>query len=1177
MPDTIGRIEVPDITPSGTFPVRPLPGSGRALAPEVAIHTFRSGSTRIEQRFLLGTEAQRFRVVAGALGRPEITALRNFWNSNQGAYGSFTYNAPNEANLAGGTTPHIVRFAQRDLTFEYLTDFLASVGVELIEVPQGNGPSFDVEKTVLRVPDAPLSEALLEQDQILIPLLKIRVDEEAVPTVYISDRRVTIGGHLHQARLLKWEGISQSITGEPDRAVFTLGNADGVMTAFLSDTDCWAAEIEFSLFHRNSLTKIDLWRGHWQEARYRAESFEFHLTAGDGLFALTLPYPPRRITRTCGKLHKGPACPNGTVGTNAETPCGKSFDGPAGCVFHGMQEYFGGILTKPQPVRTADNSTGVWGFGRSPLMSTSIISPSLYEQVLPEHYVNNWTYPLPVRAKLISGRDEGDFYDALGILGAGPVGAFAPGHKLDGSLNHGPGNYGLRTSLGHDPNPDPFSLGEGGHGQAQAYGPERAAGVAFIELRRSDEKGLQLTKLSDHDLEGFLAQGLGGWTWTAPGARAWADALTNPVWIQCNAILRALGLHHADVSAATQEEVIDVEAAIDLAANVCDVSVPSLVARRPIETSAPTLPGPDPNDTAGYDAIVPAGTPSTITEKQFQFTGSIQEEKPLRDWLREIGNSYLGFWTFRGGRFRPGSRFHSGSTDTYTDGNIIIGSLEVALHKPAFNRLVLVYADEEFGYVSNSVEFYDVDHAVRMGRGGQPLFTRQEMNLVGVSDKSQALRLLICRLREELGGANAGEQKKARRYTWKTTVLGLASECGNVASLTHPDVPAGAECRIERWRLSPDYSITLEAKTTTDSMYEYTTGPKPADAAIPELPVDPEPKPQDWGFAVDTTGDGYLRFSRLYCNLFQRTVAEARFDVYHVDESAAAVCSLVGGCDNGQTVFNYVGQAPEPGEWIQVRSELMQVLGVSETEIVVSRGALGTSAVAHARSASAISNPAEHRAAFDVEGTGWYPGELATLDPSAEYHPICGFESGRLTVTLPYPDLTGQSVYADPRIWRVRKTTVVISLPPRFFVSPARAQFEYPFSLPHARVLLIEGKLRNQAGLESETIRRAARLRTDGGNALEFVHPELLAGYFTNAFDPVRVPIAQSFRGATMRVTLPGAGPLPAPRAVPSLRRASVSATGTLAIGGEVSLGSTVVVNHRDARLVERAAVDGHR
>ena len=123
-----------------------------------------------------------------------------------------------------------------------------------------------------------------------------------------------------------------------------------------------------------------------------------------------------------------------------------------------MKKYYGGILAEPQSVRIKDNSTGMWGFGRSPLTSTSLVADSIYDQVLPEIYTDN---EMPVNCKLAAGRDESDFYEAMGIVGEGPLGAFTTprmvdkdgdgnaetfvGHTLDGQQHHGFPKNDLRT------------------------------------------------------------------------------------------------------------------------------------------------------------------------------------------------------------------------------------------------------------------------------------------------------------------------------------------------------------------------------------------------------------------------------------------------------------------------------------------------------------------------------------------------------------------------------------------------------------------------------------------------------------------------------------------------------------------------------------------------------------
>jgi hypothetical protein len=794
MPDYIGNVPVPEITPSGVFPLTPDYPLEVRRDHEVVVHQFGSGNAKIEQRFLLGTGARRFTIRKQWLRDAERIALRNFWESKYGPYGAFTYNAPNDDGT--GTTPITCRFANEPLSWEMVADWACSLGVTLIEIPQAT-PSYSINQTVNRFPPAALQTALLSQVQEIIPLIRIQPLQPGYPAIHLSDRRCTIDVQLYQARLIELDGISQSTGNESDEAQFTFGNADRVMRDVANDVDLFRAEIAFSLFHVGAGTKLDLWKGNI--VNWSCDSGpEFRVTAADGLYELSLPYPTRRISRTCWKQFKGPACPY----SGPDTSCDKGFDTPNGCRAHGMDNYFGGIMAKPQGVRIKDNSTGVWGFGRSTLTSVSLVADSIYDQVLPEIYTDS---ALPINAKIASGRDESDFYSAVGIVGEGPLGAYGTGSKLDGQYHHGyPGPLGLLENLGPDPNPTAF-----GFDTDAPVIPERAAGTAFVMIRRSDAKGLQLSRLSEHAMEVVVAQGLGGWTWTGPGNRTWQPALTNPIWIAVNMLLRARGIRMGANATSQQldfaETLFDVDAAI-AAAVICDEQVSKLVG---------------------------AGT-----ETQFKFRGVLQEEKPLRDWLQEVLMNCLGYYTFANGKLKLGVRVNSSALEAFTEGNILFRSLQLAPLKPSFNHLTANFADEDFDFVANSISLYDIDHASLLGGAGGPLFLKSTVNLSGTASKSQAARIITVRLREELGGITPTEWKAARQVAFKTTVLALNTEPGMVCSLTHPDMPGGGgEFRVTGWRLNKDYSIDIQGRTVTDSMYDLVSGPKPADV-VPEPPAE---------------------------------------------------------------------------------------------------------------------------------------------------------------------------------------------------------------------------------------------------------------------------------------------------------------------------------------------------
>jgi hypothetical protein len=132
---------------------------------------------------------------------------------------------------------------------------------------------------------------------------------------------------------------------------------------------------------------------------------------------------------------------------------------------------------------------------------------------------------------------------------------------------------------------------------------------------------------------------------------------------------------------------------------------------------------------------------------------------------------------------------------------------------------------------------YDIDRATLLGGAAGPLFLKSNVNLSGTCTKSQAARIISIRLREELGGTSIAEWKAARQLVFRTTVLALNTEPGMVCSMTHPDMPGGlGEFRVSSWKLNKDYSIDIQGRTTTDSMYDLVAGPKPADVAATPVP-----------------------------------------------------------------------------------------------------------------------------------------------------------------------------------------------------------------------------------------------------------------------------------------------------------------------------------------------------
>jgi hypothetical protein len=233
-------------------------------------------------------------------------------------------------------------------------------------------------------------------------------------------------------------------------------------------------------------------------------------------------------------------------------------------------------------------------------------------------------------------------------------------------------------------------------------------------------------------------------------------------------------------------------------------------------------------------------------ERQYYFRGALKERKPLRDWLREICNCGLGFYTFVDGKLWIGIRNDSSVRDVgnaYTRDTILFKSLQVAPHKPQFNWLTGQFGDEEFDFQLNNVTVYDIDHARHVGTPDSPEYHMSTMTFPGISSKSQCARVVTTRLREELGGADIEEQLRARDLRWRTTILGLRTMAGDVVSMEHDWLPPNpdnsnrkyAEGRCQRWTLNPDWSIDIEATPTTNHMYDLTYGDKPDDVMAPPI------------------------------------------------------------------------------------------------------------------------------------------------------------------------------------------------------------------------------------------------------------------------------------------------------------------------------------------------------
>ena len=322
MSDTIGRITVPTVINSGqTFPLTTQYPFGFSVERPVIVHRFGSLDAKQEQRYYAGIGPRKFQFKRPNLNWSESRQLKAFWESMQGPWQAFTYNVPNPD---GTTTGVLVTFEQAPISFEYLRN-AAQVGLNLVEVVDpAAAPSYTVASTCLRFPSSGLATALLSEVQQIVPLVHIRVRESAVADIYLSDRRVTVGGQLYLPRLVGIGEagsdvlISQDIKGASDNVRFAFGNGDRVMTQLANDTDLKYAEIDLCLFHVNSGILLQLWKGVIQN--YVSDGTPvFPVTCSDGFFQIMNQYPERQLSRQCWKtFDDGVNCPYAAHGSGGD-------------------------------------------------------------------------------------------------------------------------------------------------------------------------------------------------------------------------------------------------------------------------------------------------------------------------------------------------------------------------------------------------------------------------------------------------------------------------------------------------------------------------------------------------------------------------------------------------------------------------------------------------------------------------------------------------------------------------------------------------------------------------------------------------------------------------------------------------------------------------------------------
>src|SRR6516225_7159775 len=96
MSDQIGRIAVPSVLPTATFPLVTDYAHGKARKRQVITHTLGAANAKIEQRYHYGDPSIRYQFHRQTLSNAARKNLRDFFESVKGTNVPFYYAAPNE-------------------------------------------------------------------------------------------------------------------------------------------------------------------------------------------------------------------------------------------------------------------------------------------------------------------------------------------------------------------------------------------------------------------------------------------------------------------------------------------------------------------------------------------------------------------------------------------------------------------------------------------------------------------------------------------------------------------------------------------------------------------------------------------------------------------------------------------------------------------------------------------------------------------------------------------------------------------------------------------------------------------------------------------------------------------------------------------------------------------------
>lgn len=205
-----------------------------------------------------------------------------------------------------------------------------------------------------------------------------------------------------------------------------------------------------------------------------------------------------------------------------------------------------------------------------------------------------------------------------------------------------------------------------------------------------------------------------------------------------------------------------------------------------------------------------------VTGPRWVTNYAVDFRKPIQEHIQAILDGCHAILFPSGGKFVIASIGAGTSVFSFTTANILEGSFASELIDRAerANRIkVLYHSEETHNAEAEVIVDHAADQAARSTRMGNNGVVDANLKLEAVTSPSQAERIAMAHLEEEVGGRN--------RARFKTTLKGLALQKGDVIDVTHPCRPSWSArlMRIEDLSHDEDDRLEITALDYTPGAY----------------------------------------------------------------------------------------------------------------------------------------------------------------------------------------------------------------------------------------------------------------------------------------------------------------------------------------------------------------------